>query len=69
MSSSPAPAEPLAAPRCTVCGTAVANDEPRCPNCGLSHPARVLARGGLWGVALLLTLAGLGSLAIGAGAR
>ena len=44
--------ETVAEPRCTVCGTAVAEDVPRCPNCGLSHPARVLAPGGLWGVAL-----------------
>jgi hypothetical protein len=61
-------AEPLAEPRCTVCGTVVA-DEPRCPTCGLSHPARVLARGGLWGVALAITLAWLLALAIVAGAR
>ena len=61
--------ETVAEPRCTVCGTTVAEDEPRCPNCGLSHPARVLARGGLWAVALVLTLAWLCSLAIVAGAR
>jgi predicted nucleic acid-binding Zn ribbon protein len=62
-------AEPLAESRCNVCGTPVTRDMARCPNCGLSHPTRVLARGGLWAAALVLLVAWLVALAIVAGAR
>ena len=61
--------EPNGAPRCTVCGTPVAATAARCPQCGLSHPARVLARGGLWAVALLIVVCWAAALAIIAGAR
>jgi hypothetical protein len=47
--------------RCTACLTPVAPDDAKCPNCGLKHPTRVLARGGLWVVAL--GLCGLWALA------
>jgi hypothetical protein len=54
---------------CTVCHTPVGRDIPRCPNCGLSHPTRVIERGGLWAAALVLSLAWLLALALIAGAR
>jgi hypothetical protein len=53
----PPPAAPpdLAPPglglRCTACATPVERDAATCPSCGLRHPTRVLARGGLWIVA------------------
>jgi hypothetical protein len=40
--------------RCTACLTEVGRDDESCPNCGLRHPTQVLARGGLWVVALAL---------------
>jgi hypothetical protein len=47
-----APAEPLSAPQCTVCGAEVESDTKRCPACGLARPAargsEVLGRTGLW---------------------
>jgi uncharacterized OB-fold protein len=61
--------ESLAESRCNVCGTSVTHDMVRCPNCGLSHPTRVLARGGLWAAALVLLAAWLIALAIVASAR
>jgi hypothetical protein len=68
-----APSEPEAPTppetRCTVCRTPVARDVPRCPSCGLRHPTRVIERGGLWAVALVLFLVWLLALALVAGAR
>jgi hypothetical protein len=61
--------EPLAEPHCNVCATPVTRDMARCPNCGLSHPTRVLARGGLWAVALALVVAWLLAFAIVATSR
>jgi hypothetical protein len=45
---------PDAEPRCTACLNPVAPEDAKCANCGLQHPTRVLARGGLWVVALVL---------------
>jgi hypothetical protein len=60
---------PGAEARCTACLTEVGPDEASCPNCGLRHPTQVLARSGLWVVALgLLILWGLTFLIV-AGAR
>ena len=45
-------AAPQPSPNCSVCGTPVQPDAPRCPACGLSRPAArgssVLGREGLW---------------------
>jgi hypothetical protein len=62
-------ADPIAEPRCTVCHTSVAPSAARCPNCGLSHPTRVLARGGLWLVAVALLAGWLLTFAVVASAR
>jgi hypothetical protein len=52
------PAEPLANPQCTVCGTEVSIDTARCPSCGLARPAargsQVLGRSGFWVLGLIL---------------
>jgi hypothetical protein len=61
--------EPVTEPHCTVCATPVTRAMARCPNCGLAHPTRVLARGGLWAVALALLLAWLLAFAIVATSR
>jgi hypothetical protein len=61
--------EPLTELHCNVCATLVTREMARCPNCGLSHPTRVLARGGLWAVGLGLLLAWLLTLAIVAMSR
>ena len=45
---------PDAEVRCTACLSPVTPEDSTCPNCGLQHPTRVLARGGLWVVALVL---------------
>ena len=53
-----APAQPLSAPHCNVCGTEVGTDTKRCPSCGLARPAargsQVLGRSGIWMLAALL---------------
>jgi hypothetical protein len=49
MSAAPQSDAPLT---CNVCGTVVAPDTARCPECGLARPAargsKVLGRQGLW---------------------
>jgi hypothetical protein len=62
-------AEPLGELRCTVCQTPVERSTARCPNCGLSHPTRVLARGGLWLVAGVLVAGWLLAFAVVASVR
>jgi hypothetical protein len=62
-------ADPPGEPRCTVCHTLVPDTAARCPNCGLSHPTRVLARGGLWLVAGVLLAGWLLTFAVVATAR
>jgi hypothetical protein len=61
--------DPLTELHCNVCATPVTRAMARCPNCGLSHPTRVLARGGLWAVGLALLLAWLLAFAIVATSR
>jgi hypothetical protein len=65
----PAPSPPGAGLRCTACATPVPRDAPACPNCGLRHPTRVLARGGLWIVAAGLCAIWALTLLIVAGTR
>ena len=42
--------------RCTACLSPVTAEEATCPSCGVRHPSQVLARSGLWAVALALCL-------------
>ena len=60
---------PLTEAHCTVCGAAVTTHAARCPNCGISHPARVLARGGLWATTFVIVVAWVVALAVIANAR
>ena len=39
---------------CTACLSPVTAEEATCPSCGVRHPSQVLARSGLWLVALVL---------------
>ena len=65
--------QPLSEPKCTVCGTPVTLETTRCPSCGLSRPAatghRVLARGWVWALALVLIVGWAVALFVVAGAR
>jgi hypothetical protein len=54
---------------CTVCRTPVERHAARCPNCGLSHPTRVLARGGLWLVTFAILVVWAATLATVLNAR
>ena len=66
-------AQPVPEPRCTVCATPVALDARRCPSCGLSRPAatghRVLTRGAVWTLAVVLLVVWVVALAVVASAR
>lgn len=65
--------QPFADLRCTVCGTAVAPDARRCPDCGLARPAargrHVLVRGGFVLLGVILVCVWLVTLAVVAAAR
>ena len=64
---------PQVTPSCTVCGTPVSRDTPRCPTCGLSRPgargADVLGRHSVWLLGALLLAVYIAVLVIVAAAR
>jgi hypothetical protein len=53
---------------CTACLSPVTAESATCPNCGIQHPSQVLARGGLWVVALVLCVIWAAAFLIVAGA-
>ena len=66
-------AQNLPEARCSVCGTTVAPDARKCPNCGLVRPAargrNVLARSGFVVLGVLLLVVWVVTLAVVAAAR